>query len=164
MDDATELTTVAALPDDDSYLFTVSGPSGLEEEVILVRTDAGVADDGTGAGDDGSESADRDDTPPVRAWKNFCMHEPDQAFDRGGDVGAAIREGQVICPRHGSLFDLDNGDCDNGPAAGQSMVEVTVTVTDGTVYLTDDNLTFEHEGGLDDDDDGMPSSTSHLGL
>ncbi|ERH13507.1 MAG: Rieske (2Fe-2S) iron-sulfur domain protein [halophilic archaeon J07HB67] len=156
MDNATELTTVSALPDDDSYLFTVSGPSGLEEEVILVRTDAGL-EDGERA------TADGDDTPPVRAWKNFCMHEPDQAFDRGGDVGAAIREGQVICPRHGSLFDLDSGDCDNGPAAGQSMVEVTVTVTDGAVYLTDDNLTFEHEGGLDDDD-GMPSSTSHLGL
>ncbi len=158
MDDPTELTTVATLPDDDSYLFTVSGPSGLEEEVILVRTDAGLEGNSTNRATNGG-----DDTPPVRAWKNFCMHEPDQPFDRGGDVGAAIREGQVICPRHGSLFDLDSGDCDNGPAAGQSMVEVEVTVTDGTVYLTDDNLTFEHEGGLDDDD-GMPSSTSHLGL
>ncbi|MEZ3144370.1 Rieske (2Fe-2S) protein [Halobaculum sp. MBLA0143] len=147
MDDGTRLTTAADV--DDSYLFTVSGPSGLEEEVFLARTDAG-RDEST-------------DGPVVRAWKNFCMHEPDQPFHRGDGVGVAFRDGQAICPRHGSMFDLDTGDCDNGPAAGQSMVEVDVTVDDGVVYLTDDNLTFEHEGGLDDDD-GMPSSTSHLGL
>ena len=163
MDDGTRLTTVADV--DDSYLFTVSGPSGLEEEVFLARTDAGETDDeadGDAAGGGGTDDGTTDDQP-VRAWKNFCMHEPDQPFHRGEGVGVALRDGQVICPRHGSMFDLDTGGCDNGPAAGQRMVEVDVAVDNGVVYLTDDNLTFEHEGGLDDDD-GMPSSTSHLGL
>ncbi|MEZ3116963.1 Rieske (2Fe-2S) protein [Halobaculum sp. MBLA0147] len=155
MTDATELVAVSELPEAGSYRFTVSEPSGLEEEVLLARTDAGTTDDG--AGDD------TDDTPAVAAWKNFCMHEPDQRLDRGGDVGAAMRDGQVICPRHGAMFDLETGYCDTDPAAGQTLVSVDVEVRDGVVYLTDEALTFEHEGGLDDDD-GMPSSTSHLGL
>lgn len=155
MTDATELVAVSELPEAGSYRFTVSEPSGLEEEVLLARTDAGTTDGG--AGDD------TDDAPEVAAWKNFCMHEPDQRLDRGGDVGAAMRDGQVICPRHGAMFDLETGYCDTDPAAGQTLVGVDVEVRDGVVYLTDEALTFEHEGGLDDDD-GMPSSTSHLGL
>lgn len=154
MEDATELVAVADLPENGSWLFTASQPSGLEEEVLVARTDAGMLDDTDGESDDSAE-------PSVSAWKNFCMHEPDQRLDRGGDVGAAMRDGQVICPRHGSMFDLDSGYCDNGDAAGQTLVEVDVVVDDGIVYLTDDGLTFEHEGSKDDDD-GMPSSTSHL--
>lgn len=182
MTDATELVAVSELPEAGSYRFTVSEPSGLEEEVLLARTDAGTTDGRTddggddetdgvngegdrtdGGADDGTERG-ADDTPGVAAWKNFCMHEPDQRLDRGGDVGAAMRDGQVICPRHGAMFDLETGYCDTDPAAGQTLVEVDVEVRDGVVYLTDEALTFEHEGGLDDDDDGMPSSTSHLGL
>ena len=166
--DATELTTVADLPENGSFLFTVREPSGREEEVLLARTDAGMLDsddDSEGSNDDDSEGSNDDDSessdgPQVTAWKNFCMHEPDQRLDRGGDVGAAMRDGQVICPRHGSMFDLTSGYCDNGDAAGQTLVEVEVAVSDGVVYLTDDALTFDHEGGIDDDD--MPSSTSHL--
>ncbi len=174
--DATELTTVADLPENGSFLFTVREPSGREEEVLLARTDAGMLDsdddsegssddDSDGSNDDDSERSNDDDSegsdgPQVTAWKNFCMHEPDQRLDRGGDVGAAMRDGQVICPRHGSMFDLTSGYCDNGDAAGQTLVEVEVAVSDGVVYLTDDALTFDHEGGIDDDD--MPSSTSHL--
>lgn len=138
MDDATPLVDLAEVPDRGSYLFTVEEPAGREEEVILVRTEDGVA-----------------------AWKNFCMHEPDQRLDRGGEIGAAMREGQVICPRHGSMFDAETGTCDNGPAAGQSLVTVDVTIEDGTVYLTAEGLTFRHEGGIDEDD-GLPDSTSHL--
>jgi nitrite reductase/ring-hydroxylating ferredoxin subunit len=155
MDDATELIAVDDLPERGTYLCTVTEPNGREEEVIVARTDAGVLD-----GDD-SDGDDSDGEPTVTAWKNFCMHEPDQRLDRGDGVGSAVRDGQVICPRHGSMFDLESGYCDNGDAAGQTLVGVDVTVEDGVVYLTDDGLTFEHEGGIDDDDD-MPSSTSHL--
>jgi nitrite reductase/ring-hydroxylating ferredoxin subunit len=149
MDDATELVPVEDLPERGTYLFTVSEPNGREEEVIVARTDAGVLDD------------EPDGEPSVTAWKNFCMHEPDQRLDRGDGVGSAVRDGQVICPRHGSMFDLASGYCDNGDAKGQTLVEVDVSVEDGVVYLTHEGLTFEHEGGIDDDDD-MPSSTSHL--
>lgn len=136
MPHGTKLTDVAALSEDSSFLCTVRKADGSEEEVIVVRTADCVA-----------------------AWLNFCQHETDQRLDRG--FGAAIRDGEIICPKHGSLFDGCSGDCDNGKATGSTLVDVDVTVDDGTVYLTDDDYTFLHEGGIDDDDE-MPSSSSHL--
>lgn len=123
------------VPEQGSWLFTVRELDESLEEVILVRAADGIA-----------------------AWKNFCQHETDQRLDRGR--GAATRNGQIICPKHGSMFDATSGYCDNGKAAGSTLVEVDVTVNRGEVYLTDDDLAFEHEGGIDDD--GMPDSTSHL--
>lgn len=137
----TRVTDVTEVPEMGSYLFTVRERDGSEEEVILVRC----------AGAEG----------PVQAWKNFCQHETDQRLDRGVGNGAVMRDGGVVCPKHGSVFDSCSGYCDNGKAAGSTLVEVDVEVEDGTVYLTDDDLTFRHEGGIDDDDD-MPSSSSHL--
>jgi nitrite reductase/ring-hydroxylating ferredoxin subunit len=131
----TQLTTAAEIPEDGSFLFTVAEPDGSEEEVVLVRLADGVA-----------------------AWKNFCQHETDQRLDRG--QGAAMRDDQIICPKHGSMFDAETGYCDNGKAAGSTLVEVDVTVQRGTVYLIDDDLEFRHEGGIEDDD--MPDSSSHL--
>jgi hypothetical protein len=58
------------------------------------------------------------------------------------------------------MFDAGTGYCDNGKAAGSTLVEVDVTVQRGDVFLTDDELAFVHEGGIEDDDG--PSSTSHL--
>jgi nitrite reductase/ring-hydroxylating ferredoxin subunit len=135
--DATAVASVDDVPEVGTYLFTVAEPGGREEEVLLVRTDDGG----------------------IAAWKNFCMHEPDQRLDVRGR-GAATRDGRLICPRHGSMFDAATGDCDNGPAAGQSLVDVDVAVRDGTVYLTAEHLTYRHEGPIDRDDG--PSSTSHL--
>ncbi|SDN17460.1 Ferredoxin subunit of nitrite reductase or a ring-hydroxylating dioxygenase [Halogranum gelatinilyticum] len=136
MQNATKLTTVATLAEGESFLFTVRERDGSEEEALVVHTADCVA-----------------------AWLNFCQHETDQRLDRG--TGAAIRDGEIICPKHGSMFDGCSGYCDNGKAADSTLVEVDVAVDDGTVYLTDDDYTFLHEGGIDDDDD-MPSSSSHL--
>jgi hypothetical protein len=100
---------------------------------------------------------------------NRCTHEA-QKLDRG--TGAAVRDGQVICPKHGSMFDTCSGHCDNGEASGTILVSVDVRTEDGTVYLSDSNYEFSHAGGADegdddgdtDDDDEMPSSTSHIGF
>jgi nitrite reductase/ring-hydroxylating ferredoxin subunit len=132
---ATLVASADDVPDVGSYLFTVREADGSLEEVILVDLADGVS-----------------------AWKNFCQHETDQRLDRGS--GAAMRDGQLICPKHGSMFDAETGYCDNGKAAGSTLVEVDVTVRHGQVYLTDDDLEFVAEGGIDDD--GDPSSTSHL--
>ena len=131
----TLLTALEDVPEDGSYLFTVEEADGSTEEVILVRLADGVS-----------------------AWKNFCQHETDQPLDPGH--GAARRDDKIICPKHGSAFDVDSGYCDNGPAAGSSLVEVDVTVRHGQVYLTDDDVEFRHEGGSDDD--GPPDTSSHL--
>ncbi|WP_435362228.1 Rieske (2Fe-2S) protein [Haloarchaeobius sp. DFWS5] len=143
VDDWTRLVPESEIPERGSYLFTVQEPSGALEEVILVR------------GDD-----------CIEAWKNFCLHEPDQRLDRG--MGAAMRDGEVICPKHGSMFDACSGYCDNGDAAGETLVNIDTAVEDGTVYLTDGSVEFHNEGGIDaaadedDDGDDMPGSSSHL--
>ncbi|WP_423999801.1 Rieske (2Fe-2S) protein [Haloarcula salina] len=130
------LTTVDSVHEEGSYLFTADGPHGDPEEIILVPCEDGV-----------------------EAWINRCTHEA-QRFDTGR--GVPMRDDQLICPRHGSLFDACDGDCDNGEAAGTTLPSVDVSVTHGDVYLTDDDYAFAHEGGIDDD--GGPSSTSHLQL
>ena len=137
----TRVADASDVPEIGSYLFTIRERSGDEEEVILVRCE--------------------DEEGPVRAWKNFCQHETDQRLDRGVGNGVVMRDGGVVCPKHGSVFDACSGYCDNGKAAGSTLVEVDVEVDDGTVYLTDGDLRYVHDGGVDDDDD-MPSSSSHL--
>ncbi|WP_440007919.1 Rieske (2Fe-2S) protein [Halomicrococcus sp. SG-WS-1] len=129
------LAAVEAIPENGSLLFTVREEDGRKEEVVLVR------------GDD-----------CVEAWKNFCQHETDQRLDRG--FGAAMRDGEIICPKHGSMFDACTGHCDNGKAAGSTLVAVDVTVEDGDVYLVDDDCRYLYDGGIDDDD--APGTSSHL--
>ena len=132
------LTTVETVEEEGSWLFTIRDEYDELDEVVLVPCDeSGVA-----------------------AWINRCTHEA-QRFDRG--FGAAVRDGQLVCPKHGSMFDTCSGDCDNGDAADTTLPGVDVTVNRGDVYLTDDDVDFEREGGIDDGDDG-PSSTSHIGL
>ncbi|GAD52533.1 rieske [2Fe-2S] domain containing oxidoreductase [Halarchaeum acidiphilum MH1-52-1] len=136
MVDGTEIATVTDVPELGSYLFTAEDMFTNEEEVILVRCD---------------------DDPGVEAWVNNCPHES-QRFDRG--EGAPMRDGEIICPKHGSLFDGCTGECDNGEAAGTTLPSVEIAVEDGVVYLTDDDYTFLHEGGREDEEG--PGSTSHL--
>lgn len=138
MPQRTRLTTVEDVHETNSWLFTVRDQYGEREEVVLLPCEDGV-----------------------RAWVNRCMHQP-QRLDRG--FGAAVRDGQVVCPRHGSAFDTCSGYCDNGEAEGTTLVDVDVVVEDGAVYLDDRAYTFAHEGGIDDEDggDGGPSSSSHI--
>jgi nitrite reductase/ring-hydroxylating ferredoxin subunit len=138
MADGTALTTVEHVSEQRSYLFTATDPSGSEEEVIVVPCEDGV-----------------------RAWVNRCTHER-QRLDTGR--GVAMRDGVIICPRHGSMFDSCSGYCDNGDATDTTLPQVDVHVEDGTVYLVDDGYTFEHEGGIEDGGTDGPNSTSHIGF
>jgi nitrite reductase/ring-hydroxylating ferredoxin subunit len=131
------ITSADEVPEQGSFLFTVTEAGG-KQEVILVRF---------GDGDD------------IAAWKNFCQHEIDQRLDRGFGGGAATRDGGIVCPKHGSVFDAETGYCDNGKAAGSTLVEVDVVVNRGDVFLVDDDCEFAHLGGVGDD---TPGSTSHL--
>ncbi|WP_117595485.1 Rieske (2Fe-2S) protein [Haloprofundus halophilus] len=138
MVDGTRIASVEDVPEVGSYLFTAEDAFTNEREVILVR-------------------CERD--PGVEAWINNCTHE-NQRLDRGS--GAAMRDGEIICPKHGSMFDACSGDCDNGEAAGTTLPDIEIAVENDTVFLTDDNYTYLHEGGTDDDDG--PDSTSHIGF
>lgn len=134
----TRLTDLESVHERGSWLFTVRDAAGRLEEGILVP-----------CGTDG-----------VRGWVNRCTHQS-KRLDRGD--GAATRDGAVVCPRHGSLFDACSGACDNGPAADTALPPIDVTLEDGVVYLTDPERSFAYAGGIDDGDDG-PSSTSHIGF
>ena len=162
MDDATRVASVDEVPDAGSYLFTVREGDGDAEEVILVRSEHCETATGDAI----------DETTTVLAWKNFCQHETDQRLDRG--MGAAMRDGELICPKHGSFFDACSGYCDSGKASGSTLVPVSVAVEDDAVFLTDDDCTYLHEGGIEagddeasggergNDGDDVPGSTSHL--
>ena len=130
------ITDVDEVPEVGSYLFTAEDAFTNEREVILVRCD---------------------EDPGVRAWINNCTHE-NQRLDRG--TGAAMRDGEIICPKHGSMFDVCDGECHNGEAAGTTLPSVEIAVAGGEVFLIDNSYTYLHEGGTDDDEG--PSSTSHL--
>ena len=133
------LTDVETVTEEGSWLCTVQ-VSGEEQEVILVPCD----------GDH-----------PVQAWVNRCTHE-DQKLHRES-VGAVIREGGIVCPKHGSVFDSCSGECENGPADGTTLLAVDIETENGQVYLTDDDARFLRQGSADDsDDDETPDSTSHL--
>jgi nitrite reductase/ring-hydroxylating ferredoxin subunit len=132
----TRLTSVETVHEEGSWLCTVTDDRGETVEVTVVPCGEGV-----------------------EAWVNRCTHE-DQRLDRGGEVGAVLRDGGVVCPKHGSVFDACEGGCENGPAAGTTLLDVEVTVNRGDVFLTDDGYEFVG-AGPDEDDDG-PGSTSHL--
>ena len=137
MPEGAHITDVADVPEVDSYLFTAEDAFTNEQEIILVRCD---------------------EKQKIEAWVNNCTHD-NQRLDRG--TGAAMRDGEIICPKHGSMFDTCSGDCDNGEAAGTTLPSVEITVTDEDVFLTDDNYRYLHRGGIDDEEFG---STSHISL
>jgi nitrite reductase/ring-hydroxylating ferredoxin subunit len=138
MVNGTQIATVDDVPELGSYLFTVKDAFTNEREVILVRCE---------------------EERGITAWHNICTHE-NQRLDRGS--GAAMRNGQIVCPRHGSMFDSCSGTCDNGDAAGTTLPEVEIAVKDGDVFLTDDSYTYLHEGPSEENEG--PSSTSHIGF
>ncbi|WP_135830526.1 Rieske (2Fe-2S) protein [Halorussus halobius] len=141
MADGARLTAVETVRDEGSWLFTVRDQYGEPDEIILVPCED-----------------DRDE--PVRAWVNRCTHEA-QRFDRG--FGAPMRDGEILCPKHGSMFDACSGYCDNGEAADTTLVDVEVTVEDGDAYLTDESYDFAHEGSIEDGDDGADEAEEASG-
>lgn len=134
------LTSVETVEDEGGWLFTVQDEHAINQEVFLLP-----CDDGDG----------------IRAWVNNCTHEKQRLYRE--DVGVVVRDGGIICPKHGSIFDSCTGACDNGPAAETTLPEVDITVDDGQIYLTDESVDFLWAGGdTDDGEDDGPSSTSHL--
>lgn len=141
MADCARLTDVATVTDEGAWVGTVETAHGDRDEIIVIHC---------------RSPAD----PPVRAYINRCTHEDQRLYRE--PVGIISRDGEVVCPRHGSHFDACTGDCDNGEAAGTTLVTVDIEVDEGVVYLMDDDLTFLTDGPIDTDDG--PASTSHLGL
>jgi nitrite reductase/ring-hydroxylating ferredoxin subunit len=120
MDEASRIATVEAVPEDGSFLFTVRDGFDLEEAILLRLVDG------------------------VVAMKNYCPHWTDVRFDSGS--GAEVRNGELVCTKHGATFERDTGYCTHGPCEGATVEQLDVTVDDGVVYLTDDDYDFEQTG------------------
>lgn len=135
------LTSVDTVEDEGAWLFTVRDDHGINQEVILVPCE--------------------DDDRELNAFINNCTHEKQRLYRE--DIGVVMRDGGIICPKHGSIFDSCSGECDNGPAADTTLPDVDITVEEEQVYLTDESVDFLWAGGnTDEDEDDGPSSTSHL--
>lgn len=126
MDDDRRIASLDEVPEDGTLLFTVR--DGFDtDEVILVRLADGVA-----------------------AYRNYCQHWTDVRLDKGSS--ALVRNGEIVCQKHGATFESDTGYCDFGPCEGATLDVVEVTVEDGAVYLADDGYEFEHLGPSGDYD------------
>ncbi len=120
MDENRRIATVDEIPDDSTFLFTIRNGFDEEEAVLVTQ------------GDD------------VLAWKNYCQHWTDVRLDKGD--GATLRDGELVCGKHGALFEADSGTCSYGPCEGAVLDSVDVTVMDGAVYLTDSEYEFVQQG------------------
>ena len=72
----------------------------------------------------------------VVAYTNYCPHWRDVRLDKGS--GANVRNGDLVCGKHGASFEKATGHCDFGPCEGAVLDTFEVTVAEGGVYLTDD--------------------------
>lgn len=70
----------------------------------------------------------------VRAWLNICPHAG-RRLDWAPGQFLKSREGQLVCAAHGASFELDGGQCVNGPCRGDALRAVPVDVRDGQVWL-----------------------------
>jgi nitrite reductase/ring-hydroxylating ferredoxin subunit len=124
MDESQCIADFDAVPTDGTLLFTVE-EDGVEREAILTKLG-----DGT-----------------VVAWRNYCQHWTDIRLDTGD--GAPMRGGEIACRRHAATFDRETGECTFGPCEGAFLTEIDVTVSENSVYLTDDDYTFAYRGPAD---------------
>lgn len=126
MDEDSRIAALEEVPDDGTFLFTVRNGFDTEEALLV-----SLADD-------------------VVAFENYCPHWRDIRLDKGS--GATMRDDELVCEKHGATFESDSGYCNFGPCEGAVLDEISVTVDDGAVYLTDERYEFENQGSSGDHD------------
>lgn len=134
------IVSLEEVPAESTFLFRVADELGDEREAILVTN--------------GGASTDDD----VCCWLNYCQHFTHIKLDKGD--GAPMREGEVICANHGAYFDADSGECTFGPCEGAYLSDLEVTVSDGDVYLVDDEYEFVGTGPAETDEADLTSTSN----
>lgn len=127
MDDPRRIVATDDVPDEGTVLFTVSAEAE-KREAILTRLG-----DGT-----------------IVAFANYCPHWTDVRLDKGS--GAAVRNGELVCQKHGATFERDSGVCNFGPCEGAVLETIDVAAENGAVLLTDDEYAFENLGAAQEYD------------
>lgn len=120
MEEDRRIVAVSEIPNDTTFLFTIRNGFD-EEEAILVEQDG-----------------------EIRAWRNYCQHWTDVRLDKG--KGATVRDGELVCGKHGALFEAVSGVCTYGPCEDAVLEAVDIAVEDGAVYLTDPDYEFVQQG------------------
>jgi len=113
MDEERRIVAAEEVTADETVVFTAKSGSETTEG-ILTRLDDGA----------------------VVAFTNYCPHWRDIRLDKGSS--ALVRNGEVVCQKHGATFEKDGGYCNFGPCEGAVLDTFEVTVGDGAVYLTDE--------------------------
>jgi nitrite reductase/ring-hydroxylating ferredoxin subunit len=130
------VTAVDNVPSDTTFLFTVRDEeSGEEDEAILTQLDG-----------------------EVTGWLNRCMHFRHIRLDK--ESGAPKRNGELVCANHGALFEDDTGRCIHSPCEGAHLNPVDIEVSDGAVYLVDDDYEFVRDGGIESDPTDLTSKSN----
>jgi nitrite reductase/ring-hydroxylating ferredoxin subunit len=118
---------LSAVPTESTLLFTVRHrETGETAEAILLASEEDVV-----------------------AWRNCCQHQRHVPLDAGD--GAVMRDGELVCTRHGATFATEDGSCTYGPCAGATLESVEIATEDDTVYLTDDAWSFLALGSAEAD-------------
>ena len=75
-------------------------------------------------------------------YLNRCPHmyvplnwEPDKFLNNSGDL--------IQCSTHGALFDIENGECLQGPCAGQSLQAIEYKINEGNIYIDETDLEIQ---------------------
>ena len=82
----------------------------------------------------------------VFAYHNVCPHQGrGLGIRRSG--GQATRfffdpQGHLVCPHHGAVFQLSDGECLSGPCRGAGLTPVAIRIEGNSVFL-DQALTVE---------------------
>lgn len=138
MQGGTRIASSSAVTPESTVLFTVRTDDGAQVEAFLTRFADGVA-----------------------AFRNFCSHWTDVRLDRGS--GAPIRNGEIMCRKHGATFEKDTGFCNFGPCEGAYLDAIDVVERDDAIYLADDDYTFEHVGEAPSADEGVHDRSTSPG-
>lgn len=83
----------------------------------------------------------------VKAWHNICPHQG-RPLNYAPNKFLVTPEGLLMCAAHGATFDMQSGECVNGPCKGASLKPISVEVNDDGVLI------FQPPTTQDDTDNG----------
>ena len=70
----------------------------------------------------------------VRAYQNVCPHRF-LSLSWAPDRFMIGEDGLLVCPHHGAAFELEQGECLQGPCVGDRLFPVEIRITDDEIWL-----------------------------